>query len=250
MENQKVNVIVGYVGGVWNNNEKKFEVKSGSTKAGKAFASAQIKVSSKGSDGTWTNGGGISFTVYGEDAAKIVDGAHVALTGYFKPNNYTSKDSKEVRGNEFVVTAVNTPTDKQPCQIWGYVTGIWNNTDKKFEVRSGTSKAGKQYASAQIKVASKASDGTWTNGKGIAFTVWGEDAAAITDGALVEFTGFFSPKNFTTKDGKEIRDNEFVVTALGVSAPSAPAAQESKPEPQPEPAQPESSVIDDDDPFA
>jgi len=261
---QKTNVIVGFVGGVWDKNSNGFIIRRGQTQSGKKYTSAQIKISKRNSDGTYTNGAGIPFTVWGDDGDIIQNNTKVVLTGYFTPQNYTTQDGKEVRGNNFNVQSVKVIENNDNSRetlICGYVSGVWDKNSNGFIIRKGQTQSGKKYTSAQIKISKRNSDGTYTNGAGIPFTVWGDDGDMIQDKMLVDLTGYFTPQNYTTQEGKEVRGNNFVVKSVSTGQNN----QQQTPPPQQDgpsshvseqPAQEQQSnytpaqEVDDDDPFA
>lgn len=93
--------VTGYVGGVWDKDSKSFKIKRGKTKTDKKYQVFSVKVSSKDKDsGKYTNGKDIEVMMFGD--TKIEDGTLVGLIGKFVPNNYETKEGKEVRGNQFM----------------------------------------------------------------------------------------------------------------------------------------------------
>lgn len=106
----------GYVTGAWkagqNGQNGSFQIITGVTQSGKRYTKAQLKVSQKNEDGTWTNGASIPFTIWGD--VQIVDKQLIEFEGFFKPNNY-EKNGKEIRGNYFLATQLigDTPVPQQ-----------------------------------------------------------------------------------------------------------------------------------------
>lgn len=91
-------VVTGYVGGIWNKESKSFEVKRGTTKNGKKYQVFEVKVSSKDKEsGEYTNGKGIKVMLWGD--TPIEDKQIIGIIGKYEPDNYTSKEGKEIRGN-------------------------------------------------------------------------------------------------------------------------------------------------------
>ena len=89
--------ITGKVSGLWNKDNRTFEVKRGMTKNGKKYQIFDISVSSKDQEGNWTNGKGIKVMLWGE--TKVEHGSNIGLVGRLQPDNYENKDGKTVYGN-------------------------------------------------------------------------------------------------------------------------------------------------------
>lgn len=89
--------VSGRVNGVWNNTTKAFEIISGVSKAGNKYQIFEISVSQKNSEtGAWTNGKGLKVMLTGD--VVIEEKSMVGVVGRLQPDNFTTKDGKEVRG--------------------------------------------------------------------------------------------------------------------------------------------------------
>jgi len=87
--------------------------------------------------------------------------------------------------------------------VAGRVNGVWNNTTKGFEIKSGVTQNGKKWQIFEISVSKKKEDGSWENGKGMKVMLWGE--TQVTEKSMIGVQGRFQPDNYTNKDGVEIR---------------------------------------------
>ena len=87
--------VSGRVNGVWNNQTKTFEIKSGVTQNGKKYQIFEISVSKKDGE-NWINGKGMKVMLWGD--VVVVEKTQIGLVGRFQPDNYTTKDGIEVRG--------------------------------------------------------------------------------------------------------------------------------------------------------
>lgn len=87
----------------WNNNTKKFEIKK--IKVGDWIAVGfGIGVQPKDKEGNKTYGKSIDVIMTlnsTDDLAKVNFDNPMVIEGFFTPNNYTTKDGKEVQGNQF-----------------------------------------------------------------------------------------------------------------------------------------------------
>ena len=88
--------------------------------------------------------------------------------------------------------------------ISGRVSGVWNNQEKKFEIKSGVTQNGKKFQIFEISV-SKKEDENWINGKGMKIMLWGE--AVVAEKSIIGLVGRLQPDNYTNKDGVEVRGN-------------------------------------------
>ena len=86
--------------------------------------------------------------------------------------------------------------------VAGRVNGVWNNQDKKFEIKSGVTQNGKKFQIFEISVAKKDGE-AWVNGKGLKVMLWGD--TVVTEKTQIGLVGRLQPDNFTTKDGIEVR---------------------------------------------
>jgi hypothetical protein len=87
--------VAGRVNGVWNNQTKGFEIKTGVTQNGKKWQIFEISVSKRDGD-TWVNGKGMKVMLWGDTA--VVEKTMVGVMGRFQPDNYTNKEGVEIRG--------------------------------------------------------------------------------------------------------------------------------------------------------
>ena len=94
-ENQES--VAGRVNGVWNNTTKSFEVMSGVSAAGNKYHIFEISVSQKDQEtGAWVNGKGLKVVLTGD--VTIEEKTMVGVVGRLQPDNFTTKDGKEIRG--------------------------------------------------------------------------------------------------------------------------------------------------------
>lgn len=90
--------ITGRVSGLWNKENKSFEVKRGATQNGKKYQIFEISVSSKDKEsGEWTNGKGVKVMLWGE--TPVDHGQEIGIVGRFQPDNWTTQDGKEIYGH-------------------------------------------------------------------------------------------------------------------------------------------------------
>jgi hypothetical protein len=95
--------LTGRVSGIWNKENKAFEVKRGMSKNDKKYQIFEISVSSKDQQDNWTNGKGIKVMMFGD--TKVEHGDTVGLVGRFQPDNWENKEGKTVYGNIFMCNA-------------------------------------------------------------------------------------------------------------------------------------------------
>jgi len=93
--------VAGRVNGVWNNQTKAFEIKTGTTQNGKKFQIFEISVAKKNEDGSWENGKGMKVMLWGD--TPVTEKTQVGIVGRLQPDNYTNKDGVEIRG--FMINA-------------------------------------------------------------------------------------------------------------------------------------------------
>lgn len=141
--------------------------------------------------------------------------------------------------------------------VSGRVNGVWNNNDRKFEVKKGVSASGNTYHIFEIGVSKKDGE-TWVNGKGVKVMLWGD--VNIEEKAMVGLVGRFQPDNFTNKEGKEVRGVMVVAFADDMFTPEkwdnnnqqGGQAQKAAPAPAAKPAEapaPTNDASGDDVPF-
>ena len=134
------------------------------------------------------------------------------VVGYIKLNKQLKGKQMEIKVGQSAVS--------------GYVGGLWSKESKSFEVKRGITKKGDKYQIFEIKVSSKAEDGSYTNGKGIKVMLMGD--TPVESGQPIGVVGSFKPDNFTTNEGKEIRGN-----IMMCSETFEPTAWENKSNPEP-----------------
>jgi hypothetical protein len=89
--------VAGRVSKVWNNKTKAFEIMSGVSEAGNKYHIFEISVSQKDQKtGAWVNGKGLKVVLTGD--VVIEEKTMVGIVGRLQPDNFTTKDGKEVRG--------------------------------------------------------------------------------------------------------------------------------------------------------
>lgn len=90
--------ITGRVSGLWNKENKSFEVKRGATQNGKKYQIFEISVSSKNKEtDEWTNGKGVKVMLWGE--TPVEHGSEIGVVGRFQPDNWTNQEGKTIYGN-------------------------------------------------------------------------------------------------------------------------------------------------------
>lgn len=89
--------IAGRVSGMWDKDARTFAVKRGLTKGGTKYQLFEIAVSAKDEDGSYKNGKGIKVMLLGDKKVEHKD--VVGLLGFLVPDNYQTKDGKDVYGN-------------------------------------------------------------------------------------------------------------------------------------------------------
>ena len=87
--------VAGRVSGIWNNNTKSFEIKSGVTKNGKKYQVFEISVAKKDGE-KWVNGKGLKVMMWGE--TEITEKEMIGVVGRLQPDNFTTNAGVEVRG--------------------------------------------------------------------------------------------------------------------------------------------------------
>lgn len=102
--------ISGRVGGIWNHQDKKFEIKSGSSQSGQKFQIFEISVAKKDGE-TWINGKGVKVVLWGD--TDIKENSMIGVVGRLQPDNFTTKDGKEIRGNQVIADDKDLFTPKK-----------------------------------------------------------------------------------------------------------------------------------------
>ena len=122
--------------------------------------------------------------------------------------------------------------------VSGYVGGVWDKDSKSFKIKRGKTKTDKKYQVFSVKVSSKDKDsGKYTNGKDIEVMMFGE--TKIEERTLVGLVGRFVPNNDNTKEGKEIRGNQFRASDTDMFTPDSWEKKESTPAKKPIPIEDE-----------
>jgi single-stranded DNA-binding protein len=105
--------------------------------------------------------------------------------------------------------------------VSGRVSGVWNNQERRFEIKTGTSKGGEKYSIFEISVSKPPKEGEpgakWVNGKGQKVILWGN--ITVEENSMIGVVGKLQPDNFTTADGKEIRGNQVVADEKDLFTP-------------------------------
>ena len=90
--------VTGRVSGLWNKENKSFDVKRGQSKSGKKYQIFEISVASKDKEsGEWTNGKGLKVMLWGD--TKVEHGGEIGVVGRLQPDNWTNHEGKEIWGN-------------------------------------------------------------------------------------------------------------------------------------------------------
>jgi hypothetical protein len=116
--------VAGRVGGLWNNETKKHEIRSGVTQNGKKYQIFEISVAKKVGE-NWTNGKGLKVMLWGDTT--IEAGTQVGIVGRLQPDNFTTKDGIEVRG--MMVNAFDGDM---------YVPAKWENSQTSTDAKVAT----------------------------------------------------------------------------------------------------------------
>jgi hypothetical protein len=107
-----MNTITGYFGGtMWNESTRKFDIKTLGEKDNGAILCG-LNVSSKDKDGNRVYGKpvDVKINIKSADEGKrvyelIASGdSMLSMEGFFVANNWTNKEGKEIRGNQYLVT--------------------------------------------------------------------------------------------------------------------------------------------------
>jgi hypothetical protein len=107
-----MNTITGYFGGtMWNESTRKFDIKTLGEKDNGAILCG-LNVSSKDKDGNRVYGKpvDVKINIKSADEGKrvyelIASGdSMLSMEGFFVANNWTNKEGKEIKGNQYLVT--------------------------------------------------------------------------------------------------------------------------------------------------
>lgn len=119
--------VSGRVNGVWNNDTKAFEIKTGVSKGGVKWQIFEIQVSKKDGD-DWVNGKGLKVMLWGDATVCIKD--MIGVLGRFIPDNYTNRDGALIKGHSIVADS----KDVFVPESWGdSVSNIDNIVDSEKE---------------------------------------------------------------------------------------------------------------------